>query len=143
MVVEMILNLKISTESNQFNVSITPPPGELLIPHNITTEEFINQKSKLKGMNQVDGDISKCIDTEQIVSNILQCANLAVIKEDEKLGEFLFSSKTRIIKDSKILLISVLKDINKNTAKLIINCEDSMFASVLCGEITKILSENS
>jgi len=85
---------EISTENQQFKVSITPPPGELLIPFNISDSEFNNQRSKLKGLNQVDQDIQKLIPIDSIINSVTKYSNVSVIREED--DEFFILWKNKI-----------------------------------------------
>ena len=134
------LKFEILTENQEYVVSMTPPPGELFQPFQMSKDEFDSEKLKLKGMmTEVEQKISKPIEDTYVVSSIIQYFNLNVV--DNFDSEFLFSAKTKSKDDQKLVLISFKKN-EEGEGLLTLNCDDNMLISVLSGDLVQILTSH-
>jgi hypothetical protein len=128
------LRLEMWTDEKQYPILITPPPGELLLPAHMTVDEFIKQRDALKGLNKVDKEMTKLIEKNEIAEKVLQLCNVAVIQEGDV---YMFAGKTRKKQGGEVLLITV--EPKEESGTVIVNCEDSILASVIASELGIIL----
>ncbi|XP_041375514.1 AP-3 complex subunit beta-2-like [Gigantopelta aegis] len=130
---------ELTTKEQKFNVSITAPVGELLQPHTMSEMEFTSQQGKLSGMNenvskvnisesnQPMNDLCRCVHT---VANVLQIPS----SDDAVLR---FAAKT--VAMSALVLITVMK--NDDSAKMTVNCEKMVIATMLLKDIKAALEK--
>ncbi|XP_069079489.1 AP-3 complex subunit beta-1 isoform X2 [Pleurodeles waltl] len=133
-------NFQLCTKEDQFNVSIQPPVGELLLPVTMSEKDFIKEQGTLLGMNESVATIAVAPQntTPQIlVQKVINAANLGVIPSG-KNNIYRFAAKT--VHSGSLMLVTVeLKE--SSTAQLIINTEKTVIGSILLREMKPVLSQ--
>lgn len=123
-------NIEILSSVGSSLISIKPKMGELIKPIALTEDAFLNEQSKLKGMNE--HSISIQLDKQQnIVQSILQVANLNVIL-CSKENVYRFVGET-LTSGSKVL-VSVISIPSESKINVIVNCEKIVVGSMLISE---------
>lgn len=131
-------NFQLCTKTDQFNVSIQPAVGELLMPSTMTEEDFCKEQSKLLGMNETSETITMATEnTSSLAINkqILSVANVGVVSSSQN-NIHRFAGKT--VSSGALVLVSlVLKE--SSSALLTINTEKSVMASMLLRDLKQAL----
>ncbi|XP_041092672.1 AP-3 complex subunit beta-1-like isoform X1 [Polyodon spathula] len=131
-------NFQLCTKSDQFNVSIQPAVGELLLPVTMSEQDFRTQQGKLTGMNESAATISvnqENSSSRAIVHKVVTAANLGVVPSaEDRIHRF--AAKT--VKAADLVLVTVeLKE--ASTAQLLINTEKTVIGSMLQQELKAVL----
>jgi len=131
---------EICTETKTYPVSITPPTGELVTPSHMTYNEFKQHQDKLQGLNRADTNVKALIDPKTVADTIVRVANVAVIHDEPKSGEFAFAGKVKASSGPLVLISVQQKD---SGAVVTVNCDDSILASVFSSEIANVLEKTN
>ncbi|XP_044765824.1 AP-3 complex subunit beta-1 isoform X2 [Coccinella septempunctata] len=124
-------NFEIVSSLGNFNVTVRPFIGELLRPVTMSQEIFLQEQSKIKGMNEHNGVIENCV---QDVSNTMsEICNMGVCKSAEP-DKFRFAGQT--ITSSNLCLVTIHRS---TKATITVNCGNVVFGSVLLNELIKKL----
>ena len=124
------------------NLSIASPIGELLTPGwSISESEFNKLQAKLKGMNEINGqvtDISHALFmSKNLNEKLLECFNICQIPSSQqdlmKYAALTSSSKTQ-------LLLSVYFNSETNVCHLNVNCEKLVIGSMFLKEVKQLLA---
>ncbi|XP_045112281.1 AP-3 complex subunit beta-2-like [Portunus trituberculatus] len=118
-----------------FNLSITAPVGELLMPLAMTEADFNLNQSKLKGMNELSGLVSASTSqpaTSVIVDKIYEIANLLQVQTSSSTS-LKFGGQTASGK--ALVLVSVLLSESGQESSVTVNCEKLVISSMLLKEI--------
>ncbi|KAK1176512.1 AP-3 complex subunit beta-1-like [Acipenser oxyrinchus oxyrinchus] len=133
-------NFQLCTKSDQFNVSIQPAVGELLLPVTMSEQDFRTQQGKLTGMNESTATISVAPENSSgraIVHKVVTAANLGVVPSAQE-SIHRFAAKT--VKAADLVLVTVeLKE--ASTAQLLINTEKTVIGSMLQRELKAVLTQ--
>ncbi|RXM99051.1 AP-3 complex subunit beta-1 [Acipenser ruthenus] len=133
-------NFQLCTKSDQFNVSIQPAVGELLLPVTMSEQDFRTQQGKLTGMNESTATISVAPENSSgraIVHKVVTAANLGVVPSAQD-SIHRFAAKT--VKAADLVLVTVeLKE--ASTAQLLINTEKTVIGSMLQRELKAVLTQ--
>uniref|UniRef100_A0A7N6AA06 AP-3 complex subunit beta n=1 Tax=Anabas testudineus TaxID=64144 RepID=A0A7N6AA06_ANATE len=132
-------NFQLCTKEDQFNVSIQPAVGELLMPSTMTEPDFCKEQSKLLGMNETSATITMATantSSQTIRKQVLSVANVGVVSSSQ--NDFhRFAGRT--VSSGALVLVSLeLKD---STALLTINTEKSVVASMLLRDLKQALTQ--
>ena len=124
------------------SLSIACPIGELLTPGwSITENEFNKLQAKLKGMNEVNGQVSgvshALFMSKNLNETLLENFNMCQIPSSQqdliKYSSLTSSSKTP-------LLLSLFFNSETNACNLNVNCEKIVIASMFIKEVKQILT---
>uniref|UniRef100_A0A4W6DCP7 Adaptor related protein complex 3 subunit beta 1 n=1 Tax=Lates calcarifer TaxID=8187 RepID=A0A4W6DCP7_LATCA len=115
-------NFQLCTKEDQFNVSIQPAVGELLMPSSMTEQDFCKEQGKLLGMNETSGTIT------------MATANLTHVF----LLTCRFAGQT--VSSGALVLVS-LEVKESSSALLTINTEKSVMASMLLRDLKQALAQ--
>ncbi|XP_076262350.1 adaptor related protein complex 3 subunit ruby isoform X2 [Rhynchophorus ferrugineus] len=119
-------NFDIVSSLGNFSVYIKPNIGELLRPIKIPSSLFIEKQSKLCGMNEHSTLLP---DSPNIVERVSELANLGPCDTTVQ-DYFRFAGQT--MTSSHLTLVTIHK---AEKSKIIINCENIVFGSVLLNEL--------
>ncbi|KAL3289609.1 hypothetical protein HHI36_023021 [Cryptolaemus montrouzieri] len=125
-------NFELVSSIGNFNVVIKPFIGELLRPVIMPQELFIQEQSKLKGMNEHSGKIEECV--EDITTLINEICNMGTCKTDDPEC-FRFAGQT--LTSSNLCLVTIYRSAK---VSITVNCGNVVFGSVLLNELMKKLS---
>ncbi|XP_072310494.1 AP-3 complex subunit beta-1 isoform X2 [Eucyclogobius newberryi] len=123
-------NFQLCTKTDQFNVSIQPAVGELLMPSTMTEEDFCKEQSKLLGMNETSAMITMPTENSSSLAmnkEILSVANVGVVSSNQK-DMLRFAGKA--VSSGALVLVSLSLQ-QSPTVLLTINTEKSVMASML------------
>jgi len=123
-------------ERGTFNVSLPPAIGDLVMPAELSLQEFSDNQKKLGGMHENSEPISLTEDhLGDIVKNVLTTAYLSNITTNQE-GKYKFAGKT--LADQSILLVAI--DVNADgIGKCSVNCENTILGGLLLKELVKTL----
>ncbi|KAF3701773.1 AP-3 complex subunit beta-1 [Channa argus] len=132
-------NFQLCTKEDQFNVSIQPAVGELLMPSTMTEQDFCKEQGKLLGMNETSATITMATantSSQAIRKQVLSVANVGVVSSSQ--NDFhRFAGRT--VSSGALVLVSLeLKD---STALLTINTDKSIMASMLLQDLKQALAQ--
>lgn len=133
-------NFQLCTKSDQFNVSIQPAVGELLMPCTMTEEDFCKEQGKLLGMNETTATITMATaNTSSLAVNseILSVANVGVVSSSQS-DTHRFAGKA--VSSGALVLVSLSLQ-QSPTALLTINTEKSVMASMLLRDLKQALAQ--
>ncbi|XP_049826846.1 AP-3 complex subunit beta-2 [Aethina tumida] len=122
-------NFEITSSLGNFNVCIKPSIGELLRPLTMSSSLFLEKQSKLKGMNEHTSNLSNC--KGNIVERINEITNLGQCQTDSDV--FRFAGQT--LTSSSLTLLTVSRKDEDQPYTLTVNCENTIFGSVLLNEL--------
>ncbi|XP_064413648.1 AP-3 complex subunit beta-1 isoform X1 [Latimeria chalumnae] len=132
-------NFQLCTKDGQFNVSIQPPVGELLLPVTMSESDFNKEQGKLTGMNEMSATITVAPQNSTrrtIVQKVVNVANLGSVPSGQD-NIHRFAAKT--VNTASLVLVRVeMKE--GSTAELIINTEKTVIGSILLRELKPVLS---
>ncbi|CAL1567908.1 unnamed protein product [Knipowitschia caucasica] len=132
-------NFQLCTKTDQFNVSIQPAVGELLMPSTMTEEDFCKEQSKLLGMNETSATITvptANISRLAINKEILSVANVGAVPSNQS-DVHRFAGKA--VSSGSLVLVSLSLQ-QSPTALLTVNTEKSVMASMLLRVLTQALT---
>ncbi|XP_063848352.1 AP-3 complex subunit beta-2-like isoform X2 [Scylla paramamosain] len=118
-----------------FNLSITAPVGELLMPLAMSETDFNLNQIKLRGMNELSGPVSVSTNqpaTTTIVDKIYEIANLLQVQSSSSTS-LKFGGQTASGK--ALVLVSVLLSESGQESSVTVNCEKLVISSMLLKEI--------
>ncbi|KAK8403584.1 hypothetical protein O3P69_000558 [Scylla paramamosain] len=118
-----------------FNLSITAPVGELLMPLAMSEADFNLNQIKLRGMNELSGPVSVSTNqpaTTTIVDKIYEIANLLQVQSSSSTS-LKFGGQTASGK--ALVLVSVLLSESGQESSVTVNCEKLVISSMLLKEI--------
>jgi AP-3 complex subunit beta len=130
----------IVSSGRAFSIQFQAPVGELIRAVSMPAASFDQERSKLRGMNEVGVSFSlpdTCADEAGIkkkiyeVANVLQVPNIAVVESEAGGGSLNFAGQTTA---AKCLVLVTLK-IKEKAAELTINCEKIVIGSMLAKEL--------
>ncbi|CAH0562703.1 unnamed protein product [Brassicogethes aeneus] len=124
-------NFEITSSLGNFNVCIKPTIGELLRPLKVPKDLFIEKQGKLKGMNEYSSTLSNC--KYNLADRICETANLSLSHAENDLYRFAGQTLT----SSNLTLVTVQ---NAEKIKITVNCENTIFGSVLLNELLNSLN---
>ncbi|XP_055009366.1 tubulin-specific chaperone A isoform X2 [Boleophthalmus pectinirostris] len=131
-------NFQLCTKTDQFNVSIQPAVGELLMPSTMTEEDFCREQSKLQGMNETSATITmSTANTASLAKEILSVANVGVVSSSQN-DMHRFAGKA--VSSGTLVLVSLSLQ-QSPTALLTINTEKSIMASMLLRALKEALTK--
>ncbi|XP_018578940.1 AP-3 complex subunit beta-2 [Anoplophora glabripennis] len=125
-------NFEIVSSIGNFNVCIKPKIGELLRPVKMPTNLFMEKQGKLRGMNEHVTALPQC--PTNIIERINETTNLGPCDNFEN-EYFRFSGQT--MTSSNLTLVTIHKG---ETSTLTVNCENTIFGSVMLNELLSSLS---
>ncbi|KAJ7335879.1 hypothetical protein JRQ81_013820 [Phrynocephalus forsythii] len=131
---------QLCTKSDQFNVSIHPPVGELLLPVTMSENDFKKERGRLTGMNETSATIAVAPQNSArpvILQKVVGIANLGVVPSGED-NIHRFAAKT--VHSGSLMLVTVELE-EGSTAQLIINTEKTVIGSILLRELKPVLSQ--
>lgn len=120
-----------------FNISITPSIGELLIPVAMQADRFKKEREQLSGFNQESAKLNKSLPAKSIVEKTLAVANVAIVGATET--EQMFASKTRS-KTGELVLIYIVKQ-GDAAHTVNVHSEKNVLALSLCNDLIKNLAK--
>lgn len=125
-------------ERGTYNVSLPPSVGDLVVPADLSIQEFAENQKKLGGMHESSEPISVSENNvSDIVRIVLTVAYLANIPSGQE-GKYRFAGKCLLGNDQGILLVSI--DVNsEGIGKCSVNCENTILASMLLKAIVSDL----
>ncbi|XP_026153156.1 AP-3 complex subunit beta-1 isoform X2 [Mastacembelus armatus] len=133
-------NFQLCTKDDQFNVSIQPAVGELLMPSTMTEQDFCKEQGKLLGMNETLATVTMATanaSSQAINTQVLSVANVGVVSSSHNS---LHRFAGRTVSSGALVLVSLeLKE--SSTALLTINTEKSVMASMLLRDLKQALSQ--
>ncbi|NXC87720.1 AP3B1 protein, partial [Cercotrichas coryphoeus] len=133
-------SFQLCTKDDQFNVSIQPSVGELLLPVTMSEKDFKKEQGMLTGMNETSATIAVAPQNAArlvIIERVIKAANLGVVPSGQD-NIHRFAAKT--VHSGSLMLVTVeLKE--SSTAQLIINTEKTVIGSVLLRELKPVLSQ--
>ncbi|KAL1492701.1 hypothetical protein ABEB36_010917 [Hypothenemus hampei] len=125
-------NFEIVSSIGNFSVCLKPNIGELVRPVKMPTPIFLEKQAKLCGMNEHTAVLPTCI--SNFLERIGELTNLGPC--DSSSPEFLrFAGQT--MTSSSLILVTIQTE---DKPKLIVNCENIVFGSVMLNELLNILS---
>uniref|UniRef100_A0A7N8YI90 AP-3 complex subunit beta n=1 Tax=Mastacembelus armatus TaxID=205130 RepID=A0A7N8YI90_9TELE len=131
-------NFQLCTKDDQFNVSIQPAVGELLMPSTMTEQDFCKEQGKLLGMNETLATVTMATanaSSQAINTQVLSVANVGVVSSSHNS---LHRFAGRTVSSGALVLVSLeLKE--SSTALLTINTEKSVMASMLLRDLKQAL----
>ncbi|KAJ0012913.1 hypothetical protein NQD34_017247 [Periophthalmus magnuspinnatus] len=128
-------NFQLCTKTDQFNVSIQPEIGELLMPSTMTEEDFCREQSKLQGMNETSATITT--NSSSLAKEILSVANVGVVSSSQN-DTHRFAGKA--VSSGALVLVSLSLQ-QSPTALLTINTEKTIMASMLLRVLKQALTK--
>ncbi|XP_008323919.1 AP-3 complex subunit beta-1 isoform X2 [Cynoglossus semilaevis] len=134
-------NFQLCTKEDQFNVSIQPAVGELLMPSTMTEQDFCKEQGKLLGMNETSKTITMATATtsrQAVNKQVLSVANIGVVSCGlDNIHRF----AGRTVSSGALVLLSVeMKE--TSCGLLTINTEKSVMASMLLRDLTHALAQS-
>lgn len=131
-------NFQLCTKEDQFNVSIQPAVGELLMPRSMTEQDFCKEQGKLLGMNETSATIASANESIQTVNKqVLSVANVGVVSSSQS-NVSRFAGQT--VSSGALVLVS-LEWRESLAALLTINTEKSVMASMLLRDLKQALAQ--
>uniref|UniRef100_A0A4W6DCQ3 Adaptor related protein complex 3 subunit beta 1 n=1 Tax=Lates calcarifer TaxID=8187 RepID=A0A4W6DCQ3_LATCA len=133
-------NFQLCTKEDQFNVSIQPAVGELLMPSSMTEQDFCKEQGKLLGMNETSGTITMATanaSSQAISKQVLSVANVGVVSSSQN-NFHRFAGQT--VSSGALVLVS-LEVKESSSALLTINTEKSVMASMLLRDLKQALAQ--
>lgn len=124
-------NFEIVSSIGNFNVTVKPFIGELLRPITMPEEVFLQEQSKIKGMNEHTGTIENCVD--DILSTMNENCNMGKCGKEES-DYFRFAGQT--LTSSNLCLVTIHRS---SKVTITVNCSNVVFGSVLLNELIKKL----
>lgn len=123
-------------ERGTYNVSLPPSVGDLVVPVDLSIQEFTENQKKLGGMHESSEPVSVSEDNiSDIPRIVLTVAYLANIPSGQE-GKYRFAGKT--LTDQGIILVSI--DVTtEGIGKCSVNCENTILASMLLKAIVSEL----
>ncbi|KAK3524557.1 hypothetical protein QTP70_029870, partial [Hemibagrus guttatus] len=76
-------SFQLCTKEDQFNVSIQPAVGELLLPVTMSEQDFIREQGKLQGMNECSASVTMSSKNTVITDKVMNVANMGVVPSGE------------------------------------------------------------
>lgn len=133
-------NFQLCTKEDQFNVSIQPAVGELVMPSTMTEQDFCKEQGKLLGMNETSATITMATancSSQAISKQVLSVANVGVVSSTQN-NLHRFAGRT--VSSGALVLVSLqLKE--SSTALLTINTEKSVMGSMLLRDLKQALAQ--
>ena len=112
---------------------IKPNAGELIMPNNISLNEFNSQQQKLGGMQERDAKCNVTLDIKSVMQRIINVLNIAIIMQDDHVLKF----AGKLLSGNDLILVETSLD-NNNVCKIKVNCSNFMFS----GHIIDIIKNN-
>ncbi|XP_054468158.1 AP-3 complex subunit beta-1 [Anoplopoma fimbria] len=133
-------NFQLCTKEDQFNVSIQPAVGELLMPSTMTEQDFSKEQGKLLGMNETSATVTMATantSSQAINKQVLSVANVGVVSSTQN-SFHRFAGRT--VSSGALVLVSLeLKE--SSAALLTISTEKSVMASMLLRDLKQALAQ--
>ncbi|XP_064608318.1 AP-3 complex subunit beta-2-like isoform X2 [Liolophura sinensis] len=123
----------------KFNLSISAPVGELLVPHTMNEKGFLTQQAKLSGMNENTGTAKIAesnISPSGIYTCVMEVANVLQVPSSEE-NVYRFAAKTLSLGCLTLVSVKVLE----SQAKVTVNCEKMVIGSMLVKDIKGALEK--
>ncbi|CAN9504350.1 unnamed protein product [Ophioblennius macclurei] len=129
---------QLCTKEDQFNVSIQPAVGELLMPSSMTEQDFCKEQGKLLGMNETSATITTANSSSQTINKqVLSVANVGVVSSSQS-NVSRFAGRT--VSSGALVLVSL--ELRESLAALLtINTEKSVMASMLLRDLKQALAQ--
>lgn len=125
-----------------FSISITAPIGELLMPLAMNEADFNHNQSKLRGMNELSGQVNLSSGNKEVgclVDRLYETANLLQVQCSSnsilKFGGQTASGKA-------LVLVSVSLPDDGQASTVTVNCEKMVISSMLLKEIQSALKRD-
>jgi len=115
-------------ERGTYNVTLAPSIGDLVLPAELTLQEFAEHQKKLGGMHESSDSISVTeSNLTNVVRNVLTTAYLANIPTGQD-GKYKFAGRT--LADQGLVLVNI--DLNSDgIGKCSVNCENTILGGLL------------
>ncbi|XP_061149629.1 AP-3 complex subunit beta-1 [Syngnathus typhle] len=137
-------NFQLCTKEERFAVFIQPAVGELLTPCGLSETDFCKEQSQLRGMNETSATVAVATNDmsgQAVARRVLSVANVGAVASSES---HLHRFAARTV--SSGVLVLVLLDLKEEPgagsgAKLTVNTEKSVMASMLLRDLKRALSQ--
>ncbi|KAK2818678.1 hypothetical protein Q5P01_024239 [Channa striata] len=132
-------NFQLCTKEDQFNVSIQPAVGELLMPSTMTEQDFCKEQGKLLGMNETSATVTMATantSSQAIRKQVLSVANVGVVSCSQN-SFHRFAGRT--VSSGALVLVSL--ELKNSSALLTINTDKSIMASMLLQDLKQALAQ--
>ncbi|RXN33422.1 AP-3 complex subunit beta-1-like isoform X2 [Labeo rohita] len=134
-------NFQLCTKEDEFNVSVQPAVGELLLPVTMSEADFTKEQGKLVGMNESSATITMTpenVSSQSVNRKVVTVANLGVIPSSQDNIQR-FAGKT-VSSGSLVLVSVVLKDPD---AVITVNTEKTVMGSMLLRQLKTALTNSA
>ncbi|XP_049593467.1 AP-3 complex subunit beta-1 isoform X2 [Syngnathus scovelli] len=135
-------NFQLCTKEERFAVFIQPAVGELLTPCGLSETDFCKEQSQLRGMNETSATIAVATNDmsgQAVARRVASVANVGAVASSES---HLHRFAARTVSSGVLVLVLLdLKEEPGGGAKLTVNTEKSVMASMLLRDLKRALSQ--